>query len=260
VNTLSPSWYDLLGVAPDASADQVRAAWRDAIADLDPTDRRFAVLNQAAEVLLDQDRRAAYDAELAAARPEQPRAEAGEPQDEPDVQDEAEPSQSAAAARERRLVPGWLLIGVAVVTLLLGGSAAVVAATVPADRDVEDAASSARAAAERAIVPVLSYDGAHLDQSKSTAEQYITGDYRKEYDKLFDGVIAPNAPSTGTVVTAKVARAGVTRADQDRVQVFLLVDQSRTNKKSSKPVVYQNWVTATMEKVDGDWLISGLET
>ena len=44
------------------------------------------------------------------------------------------------------------------------------------------------------------------------------------------------------------------------VQVFVLVDQSRTNKAEKEPVVYKNWVTVTMEKVDGDWLVSGLDT
>ena len=61
-----PSWYDVLGVEPDASHDDIRAAWRAGIADLDPTERRFRSLNQAAEVLLDERSRAAYDAELAA--------------------------------------------------------------------------------------------------------------------------------------------------------------------------------------------------
>ena len=66
---MTPTWYDLLGVEPDASADEIRAAWKTAIADLDPGDRRFRALNEAAEVLLDKDRRAAYDATLA---PEEP--------------------------------------------------------------------------------------------------------------------------------------------------------------------------------------------
>ncbi len=54
---MTPTWYDLLGVEPDASADDIRAAWKAAIADLDPTDRRFKTLNEAAEVLLDPQRR-----------------------------------------------------------------------------------------------------------------------------------------------------------------------------------------------------------
>lgn len=62
----APTWYDLLDVEPDAAPGDVRAAWKAAIADLDPTDRRFRTLNEAAAVLLDEDKRAAYDAELAA--------------------------------------------------------------------------------------------------------------------------------------------------------------------------------------------------
>jgi Mce-associated membrane protein len=151
-------------------------------------------------------------------------------------------------------------VGLAVLTLLVAGGAAVVAATIPSDRSVDQASTSARSAAERAIVPILSYDAANLDDSKTEAEGYLTGSYRKEYDKLFDGVIAANAPATGTVVDARVVSSGVVRADKDRVQVFLLVDQTRTNKAEKEPVVYKNWVTVTMEKVDGDWLVSGLDT
>ena len=67
---MSASLYDLLDVDEDASPDQVRTAWKAAIADLDPTDRRFRAFNDAAGVLLDADKRSAYDAELAAARSE----------------------------------------------------------------------------------------------------------------------------------------------------------------------------------------------
>lgn len=65
---MSVSLYDLLDVEEDATADEIRAAWKTAIADLDPTDRRFRAFNDAAGVLLDEEKRAAYDAELAAAR------------------------------------------------------------------------------------------------------------------------------------------------------------------------------------------------
>ena len=73
-------------------------------------------------------------------------------------------------------------------------------------------------------------------------------------------MIAANAPATGTVVDAEVVSSGVVRADNDRVQVFLLVDQARTNKAEPEPVVYKNWVTVTMEQVDGDWLVASLDT
>jgi Mce-associated membrane protein len=147
-----------------------------------------------------------------------------------------------------------------VAVLVVAAAAAIVTVTVPSDQAVADATTEARSAAERAVVPILSYDAAHLDESKAAAEAYLTGGYRKEYDKLFDGVIAPNAPSTATRVTAKLVRSGVARADSDRVQVFLLVDQTRTNKSDRQPVVYKNWVTVTMERVGDDWLVSGMDT
>ena len=61
---MSASWYDVLGVDEHASPAEIRTAWKDSIADLSPGDRKFRVCNEAAEVLLDPERRAAYDAEL----------------------------------------------------------------------------------------------------------------------------------------------------------------------------------------------------
>lgn len=65
---MSPNLYDLLDVEESASREEIRAAWKSATADLDPTDRRFRAYNDAASVLLDDDARAAYDAQLAETR------------------------------------------------------------------------------------------------------------------------------------------------------------------------------------------------
>ena len=261
----TPSWYDLLGVDRDATPEEVRTAWRSAIADLDPTDRRFAVLNQAAEVLLDPQARAAYDASLQPA-PEPARAEVLVPVAEPDAEPDAgldglPPSEPAAARSTRRtVVPAWLLVGLAVVTLVVAGVAGYLWARVPSDQQVEDDTAAALSSAERAVVPILSYDARNLAQSKAAAEPYLTGSYRDDYDNIFDGIIEKNAPSTGTVVKAQLVRSGVVRSGDDRVQVFLLVDQTRTNAQDKQPTIYKNWVTVTMEKVDGDWLVAGMDT
>ena len=276
MSTPVPSWYDLLGLDPRASADEVRAAWRAQIADLDPTDRRFAVLNQAAEVLLDPDRRAAYDAALAAQAesapppaPAPPFALAPEDRadDEHEADDEADdeadqPLDGAATRRGARvaMVPGWLLAAVAALALALTVTVAVLWVREPSAADVEDDARAAQAAAERAVVPILSYDAAHLDESKAAAQQYLTGDLRKDYDKVFAGLIETNAPATKTVVKASLVRSSIVRADADRAQVFLLVNQTRTNKKYTEPEVYKNWVTLTMDRVDGEWLVADMAT
>jgi len=84
---MTPTWYDLLDVEPTASTDEIRAAWKAAVADLDPTDRRFRTLSEAASVLLDEKKRAAYDGELATREAEA--ADTAEPE-ESDGSDAAE--------------------------------------------------------------------------------------------------------------------------------------------------------------------------
>ncbi len=270
-----PNWYDVLDVDPSASPEEVRDAWRAAIADLTPADRRFRLYNQAAEVLLDPERRAAYDAALAeqdAAEPETGEpvpAPATGPESEPDPgrPEEARPDEAdepaAGPARARRswlVVPTWLLAVVALVTTL-----AVAATTYlwmqPSAASVSAAASTARSAAEQAVVPVLSYHYKTLEEDQQAAHAVMTSDYRERYDELF-GVLQDNAPSTRTDVDVDVVASAITRVDEagDRVQVLLFVDRPTTNKVTQQPVVYKDQATLTMELVEGRWLVDDLQT
>ncbi|WP_157537034.1 J domain-containing protein [Nocardioides sp. Root190] len=102
---MSANLYDLLNVDESASTDEIRAAWKSAIADLDPTERRFRAFNDAAGVLLDTDKRAAYDAglveardkELAAEQAAEAAAAASAAADEPDAVTPAVPVDLAKA-------------------------------------------------------------------------------------------------------------------------------------------------------------------
>ena len=64
--TDNPTWYDILGVPPDASPEDVKAAWRAATDKFEPGSgtSQFRRFHDAADVLLDPPRRAAYDASL----------------------------------------------------------------------------------------------------------------------------------------------------------------------------------------------------
>lgn len=275
---MTPSWYDLLDVAPDASEVEIRAAWKAAIVDLDPTDRRFRVYNQAAEVLLDPKRRAQYDAELASqpTDEEAPAAatiEGGEAATgggaatglvgrlrRPRKPKEATPATPVThEVPSRRGVPGWVLAVLAVLTAASVGVAAWLWFEEPSDATVEESTRAAQSAAERAIGPILSYDYRQLDEDQAAAESYMTSDYRTQYDQLF-AVVKQNAPGTRTVVTGKVVSSGIVRSGSDRVEVLLFVDQPTTNKQHKTPVVYKNQVRAQMEKVGGDWLVDCLIT
>ena len=257
----APTWYDLLAVPRDAPADEVRAAWKDQIADLDPGDRRFDALNRAARVLLDPAARADYDA----AHPEVADDPVPEtPVGRPLVDEERAPAPVTGPRTAAGGVPGWLLAGLAIVAVGLVAATAWMWTTAgTGDAGGADGAGSAareaQVAAERAAVPVLSYDHEHLDADQQAAQAWMTGGYREEYDKLF-AVIEENAPRTGTRVTASVVASGIVRASDERVQVLVLVDRPTTNKLSAEPVVYKDQVTLSMQRVDGEWLVDDLVT
>lgn len=266
---MTPSWYDLLDVERDASSDEIRAAWRGRVADLDPTDRRFAVLNEAAAVLLDPDRRAAHDADLAAqdaaaepVEPVEPVTDSAEPATVPvgESSGATAAASSASSGSRRSRIPLWLPAALAVLALAVGGAAAWFAVNEPSDDDVLAATRTAQATAERAIVPVLSYDHRTLEADKAAAVRYLTDDFRDDdYEPLFTQ-IEENAPSTKAVVEAAVRASAITRGGNDRVQVLLFVDQVTTNAETTEPVTYRNQVTVTMER-DGDrWLVDDLRT
>ncbi len=158
-----------------------------------------------------------------------------------------------------RGLPGWLLGVVAAATAVAVGLCAWMWWTVPSDDSVEASTRAAQNAAERAIVPILSYDAARLDEDEQAAASYMTTAYGKQYAQLFE-VIKQNAPSTQTVVKAELLQSGIVRSGEERVEVLLFVDMATTNKQSTEPIVYKNQVRVQMEKVGGEWLVDCLLT
>jgi Mce-associated membrane protein len=256
--------YDVLDVGPDASEAEIRSAWKSAIADLGPTDRRFRAYNAAAEVLLDPQQRRAYDAELAASAPidEDPatdeRPATDRPADERLAADS--PAEERPARGTRRHVPAWVVAGLAALSAVTVGVSAWLWFAVPSDASVLESTRAAQSAAERAVVPILSYNALHLDEDQRAAHAYMTSDYReKSYDKMF-AVIEQNAPGTKTIVRTEVLTSGIVRSGEDRVQVLLFLDRPTTNKQLTEPVVYHDQATVTMQRVDGEWLVDDLKS
>lgn len=256
--------YAVLGVARDASTEEIRTAWTAAVAGLGPTDPSFRVFNQAGEVLLDPARRARYDAELGDAEPETP---AGV-----DVPAEVEVAQAAPpiepgppAGRLPRGVPTWALAALLVLTLVVGGAAAF--ATGPIGRALPDRPAPVSAAAladavrsaESAIVPVLSYDYRHLDEDRAAALTRMTDDFAKDYRKTF-AIIEDNAPTTKTVVKVEVLASAVASSSPDRVDVLLFVNRPTTNKATPKATVYRDQVTLEMTRSGDRWLVDDMHT
>lgn len=255
---MTPTWYDLLGVNRDADPEEIRAAWKRGIADLEPGDRRFETLNRAAKVLLDPATREEYDASLAPEEGERPT-----PVDTPVVEEDApapeasgDPTGETGASASPS---GVLLGGLAALALVMVAVTAWAWVRAGDAGAAESAAREAQQAAEAAVVPVLSYDYRQLAEDQERAQALMTGSYREDYDEIF-AVIEENAPRLKTQVSVSVVASGIVRASDDRVQVLVFVDRPTTNKQQQDPVVYKDQVTLTMQEVDGEWLVDDMVT
>jgi len=282
--TTNPTWYDILGVDTEASPEDIKAAWRAATDKFEPGSgtTQFRLFNEAADVLLDPDRRRAYDAELAGPSGE-PAAET-ESADEIESTDEIEPaaislakpapapdeapSAPARAGLLERLaaIPVLVLAALAVVAVAAIVLTSVLAVRVHHRVQVYDAGPDASAAAERALTAVLSYDYRHMEADRDRAAQFLTPSYRKQYLKNFNDLLTKGpdgspgpAVKTQAVVTANVLDTGVVDAESDRVRVIVFVNQSSA-KGTAQPTVFQDRVVATMVHQGDKWLVDNIKS
>ena len=277
---MNPSLYDLLDVDESATTDEIRAAWKAAIADLDPTDRRFRAYNQAAETLLDPERRREYDAEIAAGEPvgaepaeSEPAPEPGaaaetevepEPEEVPEPAPEPEPEPSPAdAVSAPRTVPLRLLVIAGVVALLAVAGTIWVwqqpGASGDVDRydDRESAAEQAETVAEEAAGPVLSYDYRQIDDDIARATPYLTDSYADEYRSLMDELTG-KAEQERLVVSAEAIATGIVRSGDDRAEILVFVDQA-SSRGGTQNQPLQMWVTMTMVDQGDGWLVDDMK-
>ncbi len=279
--TPHPTWYDVLGVEPDATPEQIKTGWRSATDKFEPGSGsgQFRMLNDAADVLLDPVKRAEYDASLGAVTGSGasavPIEEAGpthelEPAPAAPVS-ERKPGRTVKRARTRPArVPASRAAGIVAAVLALLTIAALVTAgylglQVRKDARAADARDAAPAAAEAAAKSVFQYDYRHLAADRNRAEKFLTGGYEKEYaktaallEKQKDG--APGlAVQTKAVVTSSVLGSAVMDADEDTARVLVYVNLT-SKQGSGQPRVFQNRVVMTMKKTGDTWKLSKVKT
>jgi Mce-associated membrane protein len=287
----SPTWYDVLGVPRDASTAEIKAAWRNATDKFEPGSGsgQFRMFNEAADVLLDPERRREYDASLSApGRASAPVTEDQAPPPPPPmpitgqgthVDPAAERRRKRSERRERRAESAAArpvgepasrraIVLAAVLALLTVGAlvvAGIFAVDAQEEASVSDARDQAPAAAERASKAILSYDYRRLAADRKRAASYLTDDYAKEYEKTFsllekqkDGT-AGAAVQTKTVVTANVLGSGVMDAEDDEARVLVFVNQV-SKRPDREPQIFQNRVAVKMEKDGNRWLVDDLKS
>jgi Mce-associated membrane protein len=176
----------------------------------------------------------------------------------PTVQ-ETQPVQKGTFRPRRAGLPGWVrtgLVALLVAALAVGG----VLLVQQRDHDARQrAAEQALAAAQTAVVAVLSYDYRHLDEDFAAAEALTAQPFTAEYQRTTAKAVRPVAVKNAAVVKASLSAAGVVRATADRVVVLAFVNQTTSSSRLQRPQVDQNRVELTMVRHDdGRWLVAGV--
>ena len=122
------------------------------------------------------------------------------------------------------------------------------------ERDARAATAAARVDLEQ----LLSYDHQTIAAQAAQNAALLTGPFRQEYATTMARTIAPVAQKTEAVVRARTYEAGVMRRSGDTVTVQLFVNQAKTAQGQAQPSVDQNRVIATLQRVNGRWLVAGL--
>lgn len=296
---MTPTWYDLLGVERDATPDQIKAAWRAATDAFEPGTggSRFRMFNEAADVLLDPEKRRAYDASLGDESAAAPVADpATDPATDPVTDLVTTPAPTPATTAAPVAAPGppdadeapaprsrtRAVLGAFTSTLGLAILGVLTALTlvltvflaVDLDNRVDDAVSSgdfdladgtaAASVAERAVAAVLAYDYRNMEAGRDRALTFLTPKYQETYTKIFDGLIAGTeevpggAIETKAVVNAEVLATAVVDAEKEKVEVLVFVDQQPIKNGKQQPLL-ANRVVATMVLRDGTWLLDALD-
>lgn len=278
---MSANLYDLLDVDESASSDEIRASWKAAVADLDPTDRRFRAYSDAASVLLDDEKRAAYDAELTEAREaEAAEAAAAVPAPAPTATLAAEQPAAVPADAPAPVVPRAAPVGPPTWSLVVVGVAALAALVLAvvlllqpggklfsddspkkvaeANARFEKAALSAEGAAERIVGPVFSYDYKTMDADLARSQEHLGTDMADKRAKIWPTLRA-DAEKQQLVVTAKAEGTALTRVSADgRTATVLVFLVQESTSKGVKQTPLHNAISLDLKLKDGtsdDWII-----
>jgi Mce-associated membrane protein len=158
------------------------------------------------------------------------------------------------------VVPGWLLIGLAVATAAVFVFDTVAwarsgAASGESSAVGPDALNAAPAQAEKAAEQILSYDYADLQHDTAAGAAYMTPAYAQTFTRTVDDLLADSATAQRGVVSAKVMASGVVSVDGGKVDVLLFVDQTSTTKDDKAPQTALNRVQFAMVYENGRWLV-----
>ncbi|MCD2107125.1 hypothetical protein O4214_21440 [Rhodococcus erythropolis] len=159
------------------------------------------------------------------------------------------------SARRRSTV----LIPLGVVAAALSATVVLLGMELRTDSLVSSAKVDALDAANINVPKILSYNADSIDADLSAAAGHLTSDFKTQFVNLTQQSIIPPAKQLGITTAASVAANSVVSATPDAVTVLMFLNQSTTTTESSTPKLDSSRVRVDLQKVDGNWLISGLQ-
>lgn len=126
------------------------------------------------------------------------------------------------------------------------------------DREAQVAAAESVAAAKDSTVAMLSYQPDDVDKMLEGAQSRLTGSFRDSYAQLIRDVVIPGAKEKKISAVASVPAAASVSATGTHATVMVFVNQTSTVGNDA-PVNTSSVVRVNLDKVDGQWLVSGFD-
>lgn len=125
--------------------------------------------------------------------------------------------------------------------------------------EVTEARAEARAVAEEVVPALLTYDPGTTTKELDARLPQLAEPFRHDFATLMRDVIAPSAQSSKIGAKASAAATGVVPTDNpDEVKFVMFLSQSAVSAGVQPQPPVGSQVIATLQKVDGSWLVSGL--
>ena len=105
------------------------------------------------------------------------------------------------------------------------------------------------------IPKVFGYDYQTVERSLGDAANYLTPEYRREFEDRVNKDIIPQARDRQVVAQANVVGVGLLDAQRDSGSVLVYMNRTITD-KSRQPAYDGSRLQVDYQKVDGHWLIN----
>jgi Mce-associated membrane protein len=152
----------------------------------------------------------------------------------------------------------------AVIAVLMGTLTGVSAAqendTGPRNRALIDTEATKEAldAAKSLSEELFSFSHTDVKGHEATFARLTTGDFTRDYGKLFHTVVA-RAQTEKLTLTSTVVESGVQVLREDTAEVLVFLDQSSRSATTNQETASQAMFRATIQRVDGDWKFADID-